>query len=82
MQPHWGSGEGQKHTQHHARKCDHQTGPNARGIALSFESHCSVMEQMQDDISKNNSEAADWRTKALLAQQEIKVCEINMPQIN
>jgi hypothetical protein len=47
-----------------------------------FKAQRSVIEHMQEDISKNNSGAADWRTKVLLAQQEINVCEINMPQVN
>jgi len=37
---------------------------------------------MREDISKKNSEAADWRTKVLLAQRETNVCEVNVPQIN
>jgi len=46
------------------------------------QSQGSVMEQTREDISKSNSEAAYWRSKVLLAQKEINVCEINVPRIN
>lgn len=60
-----------------SRNYDQQTSE----CSMFFEKQCLLLETCRQDISSANSEAAEWRSKVLAAQNEINICEIRIPRL-
>jgi uncharacterized protein YegL len=49
--------------------------------SVFFQTQCSLIETVREDVSSTNSEAAAWRGKVLSAQKEISSAEMMVPRL-